>query len=254
MLLVLVSVAWGQGALPELARLKLAAEAGDPKAQHTYAQRIMLSNAKESFEFNLKSANQGYGPAEAIVGAHYLSKAPYEVKERANTERLGARSASRAAFKGIPSAQANLSECYERGVAVPKNPALAYAWMAIAARPAKGANAISTTGYRARLDQLVARTPSGSIAEGQKIADAFRIGSAGMNTVEADVLVAQMKINAIILVRGAKAVVVNQTRFPEGETKTLTLDGETVSLRCLAVEAKSAKLQLGAHTFTLASK
>lgn len=250
-LLIVGSVALAQSALPELARLKLAAEAGDARAQHTYAQRIMHSNSKESFEYNLKSANQGFGPAEDMVGAHYLSKAPYNVKERAKMERLGARYASRAAFKGIPNAQANLSECYDRGTGVPRNPARAYAWMAIAARPTSGANSIFIAGYRSRLDQLVARTPSSAIAEGQKLADAFRPGGSGMNSVEADILVAQMKINAIILVRGAKTVVVNQTRVPEGETNTLTLDGETVSLRCISVGTRSAKFQLGEHTFML---
>ena len=55
-LLVAGSAAFAQSNIPDLARLKLAAEGGDPKAQYEYASRITLSNAKESFEFNLKSA------------------------------------------------------------------------------------------------------------------------------------------------------------------------------------------------------
>ena len=121
--------------------------------------------------------------------------------------------------------------------------------MAIAAKSSGG-----QFGFKSNLDVLVARTPSNVIAEGQKLADSFRLGGMGMNAVEADVLIAQMKINAIILVRGARAVVINQTRIPEGEAKALPIDGETVNLMCVAVEARSAEFKMGAYEFTITSK
>ena len=251
---LLGTVALAQSNIPDLAKLKLAAEAGNAAAQHEYASRIALSNAKESFEFNLKSANQGFGPAEDVVGQHYLSMAPYDAKDGGKLERLGVRYTSRAAFKVIPNAQANLSECYERGTALPKNPALSYAWMALALRTAGGPGSMSALVYKMRLDQLVARIPSSAIIEGQKLAESIRAGSPEMNPVEADLIVAQMRITGFFFGDGRKAVMVNQVRFSKGETKALPIDGDAVALLCTAIEGKSAKFKMSAYEFTLLSK
>ena len=75
-----------------------------------------------------------------------------------------------------------------------------------------------------------------------------------MNPVEADVLVAQMKINGLYLGGGLKAVVVNQVRFAEGDTKAVPVDGEPVTLQCTAIEGRSAKFSMGDFAFTLTSK
>jgi len=63
-----------------------------------------------------------------------------------------------------------------------------------------------------------------------------------------------MKVTGLYVVGGRKSVVVNQTRFNEGETKVLPVDGESVSLQCTAIEGKTAKFKLGSYEFTLTSK
>ena len=253
-LLVVGGVGFAQGNLPDLAHLKLAAEAGNAEAQFEYGDKIKLSNAKESFDFQLKSAQQGFGPAEEAVGAHYLTVALTSFKDRSAFERLGVRYSSRAAIKGLANAAVSISQCYEHGIALPKNPLLAYAWLASAVKSAGGPQASGAYTYKSYLDQLMARTPANVIAQGQRVADSFQPGGEGLNPVEADLLVAQMKITGLYFVGQRKTVVVNETRFDEGETKTLPIDGEPVSLRCTAIEGKIAKFKLDRFDLTLTSK
>lgn len=110
-LAALGTVTLAQSNIPDLAKLKLAAEVGDAVAQYEYGTKISFTNHEGSFAMILKSANQGYGPAEESIGARYLEKYTSKTEERAKFQRLAVRYTSRAAFKGFAAAQARLSYC-----------------------------------------------------------------------------------------------------------------------------------------------
>jgi hypothetical protein len=244
-------IASAQTPVPDLAQLKAAAERGDANAQFEYASKIMLSNSKESFAMALKSAQQGYGPAEDRIGSYYAQQAPFDPKNRASLERMAVRYTSRAAFKGIPAALDRLSGFYARGTAVPKEPFMAYGFMAVALREAGGPKQLSAIAYKAHLDQLIATTSTDDIRKGEEFARQFRVGS--HNFVEVDMLVRQMKLSATFERDGKKMVVVNQTRFAEGETKPLTIDGEVVNVTCRKIDGKTAEFETRSYRFRLSS-
>lgn len=242
----------GEPKLPDLAQLKLAAERGDPVAQFDYSQRLWASTSPDRLEMLVKSAAQGYGPTEDSLGGHYVQRVPFE-KERAKTERLAVRFTARAAFKGIAAAQARMASFYEQGLGVPKNPVLAYGWLAVAAK-VDGRDPFMAGAFRAQLNHLITRITSGAIADGQKWADKFRPSSAGLEVVENDLVISKLKVSAFFSAGGKAGALVNQVRFMEGETKTLQVDGAPVELRCIAVLGKTVQMRLGSQTFSLASK
>jgi hypothetical protein len=249
--LLSAALAGAQTKVPDLAQLKVAAEGGDAVAQFDYGSTIWASNPKESFSMKLKSADQGYAPAEDAIGGQYASQAPF-AQDGGTMQRLAVRYTSRAAFKGIPASQARLSEFYAAGKGVPKDPMRAYGWLAIAGKTANGLTAPLV--YKVQLDQLIAKTPSDVIVAGEKFANAFRPSNAAFNAVEADIVVAQLKLTAFFKSDGKAGVLVNGARFIEGETKTITVDEAPVALTCDAITAKSARMRIGAYEFTLTGK
>lgn len=252
-LFALVSPAFAQTKVPSLAELKVAAERGDAVAQYEYGRAIFTSNATDSFAMLLKSADQGYGPAEDAVGQHYATSAPIDKhKDGGKMERLAVRYTSRAAFKNIATSQARLSSFYEHGSGLPKNPTLAYGWMAIAAKTASGP--VYANVYRIELDHLIAKTPSDVIVAGQKFADGFKPMPSGFNPVEADVMAAQIKVNAFYVANGKQGVLVNQTRFSVGETKALKLDDIPTEITCVSIDGKTVKMRVGMYEFSLTGK
>lgn len=252
-MLLTIVVGAAQTKVPSLADLKVAAERGDALAQYAYGNRIQSSNPADSFAMILKSADQGYGPAEDAVGQHYKTFAPInKPKDGGKMERLAVRYTSRAAFKGIPRSQERLSSFYERGAGLPRNPTLAYGWLAIAAKTAVGP--IYSTTFKSQLDHLIAKTSSDIIVAGQKFADAFQPMPAGFNPVEADILVAQMKVNAFYVADGKPGVLVNQARFVEGETKVLKFDDIPTEVTCVLIRGKNVTMRIGPYGFTLTGK
>jgi len=241
---LLLVMATATAAVPDLAQLKIAAERGDPVAQFEYARKISLSNPKEQFGWFLKSAQQGYALAQDAVAARLDNE--FDPKKKPTAHREAARWASRAAFQELASAQAKLGRYYDRSIGVPKNPVTGYMWLQIAVLSTGGEKAIASMGYRAERNQMIARITSEQIAEGQRLADQFRLREfrGGINAVEADIIFGQLKLTAAYEVAGQKSAVVNNVRFTVGETKDISIDANPLRFKCAAVDAKSARFTL----------
>ena len=93
---------------------------------------------------------------------------------------------------------------------------------------------------------MIARITSEQIAEGQRLADQFRLREfrGGINPVEADIIFGQLKLTAAYEVAGQKSAVVNNVRFTVGETKDISIDAHPLRFKCAAVNAKSARFTL----------
>jgi len=231
-------------ALPDLAQLKMAAEAGDAVAQFQYGQRV--NDHKEKKAWYLASAKQGYAPAQDAVAAIYAGAYTTNQKEKQALNRDAVRWASRAAYQGNDSAQSRLSGFYSRGVGVSKDPVAAYMWAQISVMTAGGEHGqIAGMVNRANRDQLIKNTSTEDIMQGQKRAAAFRpMRFAGLNPVEADLVFSELKLSALYVLNGQQIAVVNNVRFFVGETKDVKLDDESYALTCRDIQAKSATLSL----------
>lgn len=248
---LIAAAAYGQqSSVPELARLKIAAESGDCVSEYAYGLRVVASNPAESLAMLTKSADQEYGPAEDAVGAYYFQRHTLDPKTYLAQRRKSVRWTSRAAFKEIPEAQARLSEFYEIGDVLPKNAVLTYGWLVVAIKTSERAQHTFAVGvYKNRLDRLVANTSSQVIAEGQKFADTFALQIAGMNPVEADLIIAQFKLTAVYGTGSNLRAVINHTPFKNGDTIEVPIDGESVHVSCLEIQPRSAQFQITGTRF-----
>jgi TPR repeat protein len=231
--------------VPELAQLKIAAESGDCVSEYAYGLRVVASNPAESLAMLTKSADQEYGPAEDAVGAYYFQRHTLDPKIYLAQRRMSVRWTSRAAFKGIPEAQGRLSEFYETGDVLPKNAALACGWLFVAIKTSERAQHAFAVGvYKNRLDRLVANNSSQVIADGQKFADSLALQTAGMNPVEADLIIAQLKLTAVYGTGTTLRAVLNHTSLKNGDTVEAPINGESVHVSCLEIKPLSAQFQL----------
>ncbi len=253
-LLGLVGAARATGpGTPDLVTLKVAAEKGDPKAQYEYANRIH-STGPASQAMIEKSAAQGYGPAEAALAALLDAKAAAEAKDKVHLQRRAAVYASRAAYKNLFEGQALLSGYYERGVAVHTSAALAYGWMALAVKAADAAKSPRAADYKVELDRLVVATPTGAITAGQAFADAFQPGPLAPNPVETETLSAELALSSVFSINGHSVVLVNGTRFTEGDTMPLRIDGAMHDVTCVSIAKRSAKFKIDGADCQLVGK
>jgi TPR repeat protein len=232
--------------LPDLAQLKIAAESGNPIAQFEYAGRIAITNATERINWIQRSAEQGYAPAQDSMAEYCVKKPAFDPKSRRALDREAARWASCAAYQGFAGAQCRLSDYYDRGAGLAKDPVAAYMWLEIAVRTVSGdRNPTMGLLYKAYRDALIARTTTENIAEGQRRAAEFKpMKFAQINPVEADLVFADLKLSAIYNVKGYTSIVVNNVRFLVGETKAVRLSDQTSELTCLAIEGRQAQFQI----------
>lgn len=240
--------------LPDLAKLKLAAESGDAIAQYDYAGRISFSNQPERIAWIRKSAEQGYAPAQNALAENLFSRSNFDAKKRVVLQREGVQWASRAAYQGHASAQSRLSGFYRDGTVLAKDPIKAYMWAQIAVQTSSGPKgAIGGMVYRENRDGLIANTSSADIAEGQRLAAMFRPTKySRMNPIEADLIFAQLKLSAIYEIKDQRSAVLNNVRFIIGESKDVKLDDQTVSLTCLDIQGKMAAFAIAGTDFQAA--
>lgn len=237
------------GELPDLAQLKLAAEGGNPVAQFQYGHRIAGTNPAEQFSWFMRSAEQGYAPAEDVVGARYMYAYGIPTpKTGPILARESARWTSRAAFQKLPGSQIRLAQYYRNGTGLAPDPVKAYMWAQIAFQ-----NPDSTAGERMTAngvrDRIIANTSSNNIREGQRRADGFSYPAPGeLNPIEMELTVAELKLVGIFQQGDRTSAAVNNVRFYVGESKDVKISEHAVRLTCISISTKSALFSVGGKT------
>jgi TPR repeat protein len=235
----------GQAASPDRAKLKAAAEAGDSHAQYEYAKALPSSDAAGQLAWYFRSARAGYAPAQEALGSHFASEASVAKVERLTRLRESVRWSSRAAFAGIYTAQLRIAQFYRKGEVLPKDLVAAYLWMQTAINH-------SPLGiiYKSSLDQLTAEMLPAERAEAEGKLNKFRLAPvAGLNPVEADLILAQLHLGGTSVANGVPQVVINDVRFASGETKELKLEGESVRLVCFSIDENSALVSIAGTSY-----
>lgn len=233
-----------QSDLPDLAKLKLAAESGDPVAQFDYGRRISSTNRNEQEEWYQRSADQGYAPAQDAVGAHYTWPLSSKPKERLAMNREAVRWTSRAAFQGYPAAQLRLSRFYIQGTGVAADPVAAYMWAQIVLDNPNSSSGERTMANLNR-DSLIANTTLENIREGQRRAASFAYPArASFNPIEVELLVAQLKLIGIFHQGDQTSAAVNNVRFYIGDSKEVKVDEHVLQVTCISIQPKSAQFRI----------
>ena len=244
-LLTLATVGLGQDRPPDLVAIKAAAEAGDPKAQFEYGNAIPFDRKAEQIDWYFKSASAGYAPAQDALG-NYFAAQIYDRPKRLANLRESVRWSSRAAFQGIMWSQARIASFYRDGEVLPKDRIAAYVWYRIA----KNSSPLQM-GFSGDINRLITEMSSAEIAEAEGRLKSFQLGSySGLNPVEADMLFAQVKMSAVYVVNGIRQVVLNNVRFNQGETKDLSVPGQSLRVTCLTIQETSVLIGLAGTPYT----
>jgi hypothetical protein len=235
----------GWAASPDPARLKAAAEAGDPQAQYDYARTLPASDGAGQLVWFERAARAGYAPAQEALGSHYAAAAQGAKEERATLLRESVRWSSRAAYAGIYTAQLRIAQFYRTGEVLPKDLVAAYLWMQTGINQSP-----FSVIYRSTLDQLTAAMSPADRAEAEEKMKRFRPRPVtGLNAIEADLILAQLHLGGMTVVNGAPRVLINDIPFASGETKELKLDGESVRLTCFSIDEKSVLVSLAGTSY-----
>jgi hypothetical protein len=243
---------------PDLAKIKIAAESGDPAAQDKLAERYLLqSDVKQAELWYRKAAWQGNAHAQAKLGGMFLSQ--YNSTSGlalAKKNALGHEACkwfTLAAGQGDTEAQGSLATLYHEGKLVPQDLLAAYKWGALAARGPKqspGAQA----GSAARDAAILQMTPEQIAAAKQQVA-AFRPGQGDPFQPIAMPLPEGLQLKGISGTPNRRFAIINNQTFAEGEVQTVKLPGNPVVVRCIAVRTNSVlisvKGNVGTHELKL---
>lgn len=228
-----------------MGRLKAAAEAGDPAAQYEYARALPASDSAGQLAWYERSAQAGYAPAQEALGSHFAAEAFAEKTDRLQLLRESVRWSSRAAFAGIYTAQLRIAQFYRKGEVLPKDLVAAYLWMQTGVNDSP----LSII-YQSSLDQLKAEMSPAERAEaGEKMSKFRPKPVAGLNPVEADLILAQLHLGGTSIVKGVRQVLINDVPFTSGETRELKLDGEAVRLVCFSIDEKSVLVSIAGTSY-----
>lgn len=246
--LLLVSALPLTGSPPEIARTKAAAEAGDPNAQYQYGKSLYLKDQDEKIAWIRRSAEQGHPLAQYELGQYHLRFR--SGKDGLKNRRLAILWWSRSAVQGVSNAQAAVSRAYISELTIPKNEIAAYVWMSLATRKSRSFPYAEVSLYNSRLNALVPKISTESIAQAEAILRDFRLEDLdGENPVEADLIFSQIKFVGIINSSGQQYAALNGTRIKSGESRTFNLDTGSVEVLCEAVDSKSVRLRIKGTTF-----
>jgi hypothetical protein len=235
--------------VPELAKIKAAAEAGDPEAQFTFAKSFGALSS-EWRRWLTESADQGYGPAEdelAWTPQGFNFSIPYtEPKQRAyhlNSNKPNIKEAllraSSAADKGFRRSRMLLAHAYANGYFVPTDRVEAYKWVTLAGGDDLFAG-ITSSGLKSTLVKIM---PLSDVQAGEALAKTYQPGKTVMQVRNA-VIIPNLKLTGLASTGTERIAIINGTRFVAGKNVQLNIDGLSVSVRCVSVDEKAAVISL----------
>ena len=235
--------------VPALAKIKAAAEAGDPEAQFSFAKSFSALTP-EWRHWLTASADQGYGPAEdelAWTPQGFNFSIPYtEPKQRAYHLKSHSPQmkealirASSASDKGFRRSRLLLAHAYANGYFVPIDRVEAYKWVTLAGGDDIFAG-VTTSGLKSTLLKTM---PLADVQAGEALAKRYQPGNTVLQVRNA-VIVPLLKLTGIASSGDERIAIINGTRFVAGKSALIITDGLSVSVRCVSVDDKGAVIAL----------
>jgi hypothetical protein len=222
--------------LPDLAKVKQAAEKGDAQAQlkfgETFYSRFNFPAAAMWFR---KAAEQGNAEAQWRL-AEILSKGKPKMGESATEVPKAPDEAAKwvimAANQGHTTAQLALGQGYEKGVDVKKDYVEAYKWYRLASKQ----QPITAKGY---LDPLILNLTTGEIQEGEKRATAFAPHLATLKDFPEPHYVQDIKLRGISGSSDKRFAIINDRTFAKGEEASVKVGERGIKVKCLELSERS---------------
>lgn len=235
-------LAFAQPSAPPLARIKAAAEAGDPIAQDKFAEQfIMQIDTKQAEFWYRKAAAQGYGHAQGKLGNMLLNRSRMTInrtaKECAALGEEAVHWATLAATQGDKRGQADLADIYLDGKLVKPDLVEAFKWGDLAARGSM-IDTATITGRSTRDAAILKMSPE-QVAEAQRRVAAFAPHMAGLDDLPEPSWVKQIKLSGLSGPSNRRLALITGTTFSPGETASVKVAGKSVKVRCLEIRKKS---------------
>jgi hypothetical protein len=217
--------------LPDLAKVKAAAENGDAEAQAKLADAYSSSfNFSEAAKWYRAAAEQGHAPAQCELGKLCLRGAPamgggHKVSPN---PREGVQWLLRSANQDHLQAEVALGTCYKDGTGVTKDLTEAYKWYTLAAKR----DGIWGKMYR---DPIILKMSSQEIAEGEKRASAFQ-----PSAIDASPYLAMLTLKGISGSKDHRMAIINNSTFSVGEVGDVKVGTSFTRIKCVEIKDKSA--------------
>ncbi|MFT3870929.1 MAG: hypothetical protein QM715_20945 [Nibricoccus sp.] len=246
-----LSLAVARADVPQLAKLKAAAEAGDPQAQYNFAKTFGPLGADWT-KWLSASAAQGFGPAEdelAWTSNWAIFKITFpdakmrniHLKNNSAKMRQALLYASSAADKGFGRSRLILAMAYANGYGVQQDMVEAYKWAKLSASTDLIANVVESS----ERDRLLKTMPLQQVKEGEARAALFRPGNTAQEIYRA-MVVPHLKLIGAVSSNGeipGTAIVSGKT-IKVGEEKQIDINGLPVRMRCIRIEKTGVTIAL----------
>ncbi len=245
--LLIASVAHAQSPMPELAQIKIAAEAGNAEAQLKYGneftRRVDNSNAKFWFR---KAALQGNIEAQDKLGHCLLVQRDYALISKPALQAAAGSEAlkwiSLAASQNNHHAQSTLAEFFLKGRMVHQDYVEAYKWGELASQGLP-TEASHYSGLATR-EAAILKMSAAQIEDARQRVTKFVPIKPKASEVAEPAWLSELQLTGISGKADARLAIINNRTFGTGDTISLKLGGNPVTVHCVEVHESSVIISL----------
>jgi hypothetical protein len=229
---------------PDLAKIKIAADAGDPAAQYKLA--LACSDSKQAELWYRKSAEQGYATAQGQLGCRlffrYGTAMGVSPAEKAAIGEEAFKWLTLGANQGDTLAQGYLASVYLEGKIVTQDLLQAYKWGVLASR-GSSVNVGSTTGQSASKAAIL-KLNADQIAQAQKEVEQFKPHQAAPPLHPPTPLPSGLKLKGLCGTAANRLAIINNKTFAKGDTLTIKLADKAISVCCVEIRVDSVLITI----------
>lgn len=238
--------AHAQQAVPPLAQIKIAADAGDPAAQDKLAENfIMRGDSDQAMAWYRKAAAQGFAHSQGKLGYLLLLRSRTSVlaspAERSAIGEEARKWIILAANQGDKRGQADFADICLEGKLMKQDLVEAYKWGDLAAQGSM-IDTATITGRSCR-DSAILKMDAGQIAEARKRVAAFvphQPTRLEIPTAPEPSWAKQIKLIGISGPVSRRLAIINNQTFEKGDEIKVKVAQQSVNIRCIEVGETSA--------------
>jgi hypothetical protein len=230
-----------------VADLEAAAEAGNRQAQDKLGDFLYYrGDSEHAVPWYRLAAAQGVPNSQYRLSEILFFRARSLPPSKADTSAAYSDEAVslliKAAAQGHKRAQLELGHSYEAGKYLSRDLPEAYKWYCLAAQGLlSDADANMAKSNR---DSLVLKLDREQLAEGNRRLSDFLVNPDKPPAVPEPAHLAQLKLQGITGTQGHELAIINGKTLATNETANITIDGRSVSLRCLKISPNSATVSI----------
>jgi len=222
----------------DIAAIKQKAVAGDAQAQVQLGNSLVSSfHPTEALDWYRKAANQGNVEAKYEVGKMLLFGAPGIPNELTVHPHPieGARLTFAAATNLYPDALWDMAKACRQGLGVETNLVAAYAWLQLFSETTRG----SIVG-RVEMNDLALKLDTDALVDAEKLVVQFKSGRWSTPAFRVFPMGdPRLKLNGISFGTKRPLAVLNGKTIAEGESATIHIKTETLTIKCVTIERDS---------------